>query len=374
MPPELAEESGWSLLRAAALVVLGMAVGVGLALAWARPQARREPPATDYHPIVAGFEGSPHALALWDEDGRLLRCNARYRALFTGPPPSAGPSPQPQPDGRWVLASMARLPGGFCLGLYSEVPAPAPPPLPLPLPSAIPPARPTAMPLAQPAAAPWPGGRLRLLGVDDSPANLSVLRALLSNTGFALETVTDGRAALEALTAAAVAGQPFDAVLMDVVMPGMDGLECTRRIRALPGALGQVPVIPVTASNFPEDIAACHAAGMTGHVPKPVERLGLMRGIVLALGQGNQPEEEALRPLFRCELASRLRELDTALAEDKPLLGPVHAIAGTVGHLGGTGFVEEARIAMRALRDNHPEARRQVADLLERLRAAYPER
>lgn len=365
MLPGLLEEPGWTLLRAAGLVALGVGLGAGLALAWGRPQPRRQPSATDYVPIVTAFDGSPHALALWDGQGRLLRSNGRYGALFTGPPPAPGPSPKPQPDGRWVLASTASLPGGFRLGLYSEIPPPpAPPPLPAPLPP--------AMPRAQPAA-PWRGGRLRLLGVDDSPANLSVLRALLSNTGFTLETVTDGGAALEVLIAAAAAGDPFDAVLMDVVMPGMDGLECTRRIRALPGALGQVPVIPVTASGFPEDIAACHAAGMTGHVPKPVERVGLMRGIVLALGQGDQPEEEALQPLFRCELASRLRELEAALAEDMSLLGPVHAITGTVGHLGGARFVEEARAAMRALRDNHPEARRQVAALLEQLRAAYPE-
>lgn len=368
MPPSLVEELDWT-LRAAGLLAVGVALGAGLALAWTRPPSRRPPPSTpDYAPVVAGLETSPHAVALWDAEGRLLRCNRRYGALFTGPPPPAGPTPQPQPDGRWVLASTALLPGGLRLGLYSEVPAPTPPPLPPP--AATPP---PAMPLPQPAASSWPGGRLRLLGVDDSPANLSVLRALLSTTGFTLETVTDGPAALEALTAAAAAGQPFDAVLMDVVMPGMDGLECTRRIRALPGALGQVPVIPVTASSFPEDIAACHAAGMTGHVPKPVERVGLMRGIVLALGQGDLPEEEALRPLFRSELATRLRELDAALAENLPLLGPVHAIAGTAGHLGGAGFVEEARGAMRALRDNHPDARRQVAELLDRLRAAYPE-
>ncbi len=364
MSHDLLEQPGW-ILQAAGLLVVGMAMGMGLALAWTRPPSRPGPSSPDYLPVVAGFETSPHALALWDAEGRLLRCNRRYVALLSGPPPQPGPTPQPLPDGRWVLASTAMLPGGFRLGLYSEVPSPAPPPV-------LPPA-PMPLPLPQPAAAPWPGGRLRLLGVDDSPANLSVLRALLSTTGFTLETVTDGPAALEALTAAAAAGQPFDAVLMDVVMPGMDGLECTRRIRALPGALAQVPVIPVTASSFPEDIAACHAAGMTGHVPKPVERVGLMRGIVLALGQGDQPEEEALRPLFRCELATRLHELDAALAEDLPLLGPVHAIAGTVGHLGGTGFVEEARTAMRALRDNHPDARRQVADLLDRLRAAYPE-
>lgn len=260
-----------------------------------------------------------------------------------------------------MIASEARLPGGARLGLYTEVTALKRPAAILPL---------ALLPVSPPP--PLPTGQLRLLGVDDSPANLSVLRALLSNTGFALETVTDGRAALEALAAAVQAGTPFDAVLMDVMMPGMDGLECTRRIRALPGPLGQIPVIPVTASSFPEDVAACHAAGMTGHVPKPLERVGLMRGIALALRPGDRPEEEALRPLFLNELASRMHELDAALAGNRPLLAPVHAIAGTVGHLGGAALVDEARLAMRALRDADPEAHRRVTTLLTRLREAYP--
>jgi CheY-like chemotaxis protein len=311
--------------------------------------------------VVAGFDQCPHALALWDAEGVLLRCNKPFDALFPGPPPRPAPREIELPNGRWVIASEARLPGGARLGLYTEVTA-------LKRPAAIVPL--ALLPVSPPP--PLPTGQLRLLGVDDSPANLSVLRALLSNTGFALETVTDGRAALQALAAAVQAGTPFDAVLMDVMMPGMDGLECTRRIRALPGPLGQIPVIPVTASSFPEDVAACHAAGMTGHVPKPLERVGLMRGIALALRRGDRPEEQALRPLFLNELANRMHELDAALADNRPLLAPVHAIAGTVGHLGGAALVDEARLAMRALRDADPEAHRRVTILLTRLREAYP--
>ena len=111
---------------------------------------------------------------------------------------------------------------------------------------------------------------------------------------------------------------------------------------------------------------------MTGHVPKPVERVGLMRGIALALRRGDRPEEEALRPLFLHELANRQRELERALAEGRPLLAPVHAIAGTVGHLGGAALVDEARGAMRALREEDPAARGRVETLLARLREAYP--
>jgi len=98
----------------------------------------------------------------------------------------------------------------------------------------------------------------------------------------------------------------------------------------------------------------------------------LMRGIALALRRGDRPEEEALRPLFLGELANRMRELERALAEGRPLLAPVHAIAGTVGHLGGATLVEEARLAMRALRDEDLSARPRVETLLTRLREAYP--
>ena len=137
---------------------------------------------------------------------------------------------------------------------------------------------------APPAAipAPAPAGRLRVLAVDDSPANLAVIRALLSSTGHALEAATSGEAALARMQEAAEAGIPFDAVLMDVMMPGMDGLEATRRLRALPPPLCRTRVIAVTASVFPEDLDAARAAGMDAHVAKPVERRRLLAALEAA--------------------------------------------------------------------------------------------
>jgi diguanylate cyclase (GGDEF)-like protein len=113
------------------------------------------------------------------------------------------------------------------------------------------------------------GGRpaLRILAADDVSANRLLLRATLEAVGHRVTLVADGASAVEA-----VAADPegFDAVLMDVQMPGMDGLEATRRIRALVGPGSRVPILAVTAGAFREDIEACHQAGMDGHVEKPI--------------------------------------------------------------------------------------------------------
>lgn len=238
-------------------------------------------------------------------------------------------------------------PGGrgacFRLALPLRLPEQAPPPPPPP---------------------PGPAGRLRLLAVDDSPANLAVLRALLATTGFALATETSGAAALAAVEAAAAAGAPFDAILMDVMMPGMDGLEVTRRLRALPGEVARTPVLAVTATAFPEDIDAVLRAGMDGHVAKPVERKALLAALGAALARAApEPDTSPLRPALLAELRARAAALESGAEDRAPVL---HAIAGTAGHL-GLGEVEAlARRAMRAERDAAPEA----ASLVEELRGA----
>jgi len=112
---------------------------------------------------------------------------------------------------------------------------------------------------------------LRILVADDVPANLAVARALLESAGHSVDCVSDGAEAVQA-AAEAAPGRRYDAILMDLMMPGMDGQEATRRIRALPGAAGRVPILAVTASAFAEDVEACRAAGMDGHLAKPIER------------------------------------------------------------------------------------------------------
>jgi CheY-like chemotaxis protein len=86
---------------------------------------------------------------------------------------------------------------------------------------------------------------------------------------------------------------PYAAILMDVQMPRLDGIEATRRIRALPG-YEQVPIIATTANAFQEDRDQCMAAGMDDFLAKPIEPEHLFRALLGQLGrraQGPQPRD-----------------------------------------------------------------------------------
>lgn len=108
---------------------------------------------------------------------------------------------------------------------------------------------------------------LHILVADDSPVNRRVLGRILEHGGHTAVLVEDGEAALDALEEDA---DRFDLVLMDVNMPRMDGLETTKMFRFM--ALGQqhLPIVALTADASGETAARCQAAGMDGHVTKPV--------------------------------------------------------------------------------------------------------
>ena len=106
----------------------------------------------------------------------------------------------------------------------------------------------------------------RVLLVDDHPVNRQLGQALLEMLGCRVDLAEDGE---QAVIAAANGG--YDAVLMDVHMPRMDGLAATRAILKLDGPAGQVPVIGLSADVLPHNIALCEQAGMVDHVSKPVQ-------------------------------------------------------------------------------------------------------
>jgi CheY-like chemotaxis protein/nitrogen-specific signal transduction histidine kinase len=106
---------------------------------------------------------------------------------------------------------------------------------------------------------------LRILCVEDNPYGRVILKTILGELGHRAEFVGTGEGAV-----GAVARGGHDAVLMDVALPDIDGLEATRRIRALNGAVGRIPVIGVSGRASTEEEARAHAAGMSGYLTKPI--------------------------------------------------------------------------------------------------------
>ena len=122
----------------------------------------------------------------------------------------------------------------------------------------------------------------RLLIVEDNEINREIITMLLKEAGFQLETAENGQIAIDML----VAGGPhyFDAVLMDIQMPVMDGYTATKNIRAMEDeALNSVPIIALTANAFAEDEKAAQRAGMQAHISKPIEVDVLMRTLAEVL-------------------------------------------------------------------------------------------
>jgi adenylate cyclase len=110
----------------------------------------------------------------------------------------------------------------------------------------------------------------RLLVADDNPLNVDILRTRLAASGYEVLTATDGERAL----ALAREATP-DLLLLDVMMPGVDGLEVCRRLKADP-ALPFMPVILVTAKADPRDVVAGLDAGADEYLPKPVDQAALV--------------------------------------------------------------------------------------------------
>lgn len=148
-------------------------------------------------------------------------------------------------------------------------------------------------PQDEPAAA--AGGGLNVLLAEDNAINVMLTRALLTRLGHRVTTVGDGGSAVLAWSTALESGQPFDLILMDVQMPGMDGLEAMRRIRAREAeikavaeeAFRPVPVIALTANASADDRAACIAAGMDAVLTKPLDRQRLTDELSRLSGQAS---------------------------------------------------------------------------------------
>jgi two-component system sensor histidine kinase/response regulator len=127
----------------------------------------------------------------------------------------------------------------------------------------------------------------RILVVEDNVVNQKVLQAVLTKRGYSSALAGDGAEALRMMAAEA-----FDLVVMDVQMPGMDGLEATRQIRRNE-AWRQLPVVALTAHAMSGDRERCLEAGMNAYLTKPIDSRELLRTLdrylLAAAGGGTQP-------------------------------------------------------------------------------------
>ncbi|TWA68028.1 PAS domain S-box-containing protein [Azospirillum brasilense] len=186
---------------------------------------------------------------------------------------------------------------------------------------ARPPVPPSGNGRTAPAAA-LPGSALsgphrrRILVAEDNPVNLQVTLALLRRGGYAVDSVSNG---LEAVNA--VAALPYDLVLMDVQMPEMDGLAATMAIRRMGGPAAVVPIVAMTANAMEGDQAVCLAAGMNDYLAKPIVAEQLLHTVArwTGLPEPGEPNQPAPRPEMgpppRIDHAKR-RDLRDAIGDE----------------------------------------------------------
>lgn len=190
-----------------------------------------------------------------------------------------------------------------------------------------------------------------ILVAEDNLVNQRLVVRMLEQAGYRPTLVSTGRQAV-----AAVAGQPFDAVLMDVQMPDLDGLEATRRIREAEAGRGRhLPIIAMTAHAMPGYEDFCLDAGMDAYLSKPIRMVELIRKIeALALGNRSVKRESEREPPT-VERESQMKELDQVSALER-----VGGDAELLAELAGL-FLEEYPQLMATVRQGLDQSK---ADLI----------
>jgi CheY-like chemotaxis protein len=122
-----------------------------------------------------------------------------------------------------------------------------------------------------------PARRLKILCVEDNPYGRVILNTILTELGHRADFSGSGEEAVEAVK------RRYDAVLMDITLPGIDGLEAVRRIRAMGGAAAATPIVGISGRTEPGDADAARAAGMNDYLRKPVSPSTLSAAIAAAV-------------------------------------------------------------------------------------------
>ena len=197
---------------------------------------------------------------------------------------------------------------------------------------------------------------LHLLVAEDNPVNRTLVTKLLQKRGHRITAVENGRAAVEASRET-----PFDAILMDLQMPDMNGLEATVAIRAREATRGgHVPIIALTAHAMQGDRERCLAAGMDGYLSKPIDVNALIQAVegvgdpsappapsvaatgifdeqgALAHTGGDRDLLREVIALFRTDARTSLRRIERAVdqRDGEALRAAAHALKGSIATVG----------------------------------------
>jgi two-component system, sensor histidine kinase len=201
-----------------------------------------------------------------------------------------------------------------------------------------------------------PSRHLRILLVEDNGTNRLVASRMLERMGHHVDSAEDGHEAVLAVRAI-----PYDLILMDIMMPEMDGLTATRLIRREPAPNGTAPIIGLTANAMESKAAECREAGMNGFIGKPVTAERLAAGINAVVGPADRTsllDEQILAVLaddigadgtsdvvrlFLAEVPSVRQRLDDAsTGRGLALLREVHTLASSARSVGLVQFAQVA--------------------------------
>lgn len=204
---------------------------------------------------------------------------------------------------------------------------------------------------------------VRILLAEDTPISAQMMEVMARHLGVDLDIAANGAEAIALIRSAAASERPYTLLLLDVMMPVLDGVETTRRLRSLGFDERTLPIIAVTAATDLEDVRSYREAGMQAFLGKPVSLTDLKTALS-AWGQGSalaraglaDERWAALRGQFALRKRITLDQIEQTLSSEQPDEDQItaarillHQLAGTAGSFGEQDLSESARELEAAL-------------------------
>ena len=210
---------------------------------------------------------------------------------------------------------------------------------------------------------------IRVLLAEDTPISAEAIKAMAKHLSVMIDHASNGVETIEMIEQAHLEGRPYSLLLIDVMMPIIDGIEATTRLRALGFDAEQLPIIAVTAATSFDEVRAYRACGMQGFLAKPVS-LSDLRATLEAWGQGPRGKSRMRSARIEPELLKALKiqfqdrnqhtlkliedELNSNKVSDRAIeeiKHRLHQIAGTAATFGDPALSEAAREHENALNE-----------------------